>query len=302
MRRARITFEGAFHHVMNRGIDGMAIFDPDMLKTEFIKLLYEKSRKYRIKILAYCVMNNHYHLILQNINGKMSSFQKDLNGQYALFYRKFKGSKGYIFQDRFKSILIQDNEYLLTSIRYVLQNPLRAKLVQAVRDYAWTSLFELETVVEKQITDKDFVLKLIGNKEVFISDLDVDVDKELPIKRSRCGDVLGTNNFIKTAYLKFDRRKESHPSKMGRIDDGWFDPVEKVIQEFEKEFDVDIEHMNYYSWPEKRIRGELLVRLKDLTGLTYRKIKEFPIFNDLKLNSMAKLYRDTVKRQVKLTK
>ena len=103
-------------------------------------------------------------------------------------------------------------------------------------------------------------------------------------------------------YFVFDRRKVPHPTKMGRIDDGWFDPVEKVIQEFGNKYGVDINRMGCHSWEEKRARGELLVRLKDLSGLTYREIKEFPIFNGVKLNSMAKLYRDAMARRANHTK
>ena len=145
-------------------------------------------------------------------------------------------------------------------------------------------------------------MEFIGNKKVFISGLDVNIEDDLPIKTSRCGYILGTEAFIKKFILKFDRRKVPHPTKMGRMDDGWFDPVEKVIQEFEKKFGLDIDRMSGHSLKEKRARGELLVRLKDLSGLTYREIKEFPIFNGVKLNSMAKLYRDAMARRANHTK
>ena len=302
MRRARITFEGAFHHVMNRGLDGKAIFHSDKLKAKFINLLCKNSKKHRIKIFAYCVMNNHYHLVMQNNNGKMSAFQKDLNGQYGSFYRKSKSGIGYIFQGRFKSTLVEKDAYLLTAIRYVLQNPKRAKIVKSVKDYPWTSLREIEKPIKEAIIDRDFVMELIDDKKFFISDLDLCIEEELSITKSCCGNILGTKEFVETAILKFDRRKEPHPTKMGRIDDGWFDPVEKVIQEFEKKYDVDINRMDCHSWEEKRARGEVLVRLKELSGLTYREIKELPVFNSVKLNSMAKLYRDTIARRAKETK
>ena len=288
--------------MMNRGLDGEAIFHSDRLKTKFIKLLYKNTQKHRLKVLAYCVMKNHYHLVLQNNNGKMSAFQKDLNGQYGSFYRKSKGGMGYIFQGRFKSTLVQEDAYLLTAIRYVLQNPLRAEIVNSVKDYPWTSLIEMEKSVKESIIDRDFVMEFIGDKKIFISGLDVSLENELPIIKSHCGNILGSKEFVKTSILKFDRRKDPHPTKMGRINDGWFDPVEKVIQEFEKKYGVDINRMGCHSWKEKRARGELLVRLKDLTGLTYREINELPVFNGVKLSSMAKLYRDSLARRESETK
>ena len=90
----------------------------------------------------------------------------------------------------------------------------------------------------------------------------------------------------------------SLPFEMG----GSFTNTQKVIQEFETKFGVDIHRMRCHSWEEKRVRGELLVRLKDLCGLTYREIKELSVFNGVKLNSMAKLYRDTIGRRMKTTK
>jgi REP element-mobilizing transposase RayT len=302
MRRARITFEGAFHHVMNRGLDGNSIFHSDEMKRQFIQLLGKNKKKHRSRILAYCVMNNHYQLVLQNNNGKMSAFQKDLNGQFGSLYRKFRGGIGYVFQGRFKSTLVQEDAYLMTALRYVLQNPIRAKIVESVKEYPWSSLIEIEKTVKEPIIDKDFIQGIIGDKEDFISELDVKLEQDLPITKSRWGNILGTKTFIETSILKFNRRKKSHPTKMGRIDDGWFQPLEMVVQEFEKKYGIDIHHMRCHSWEKKRIRGELLVRLKDLCGLTYREIKEFPVFNDLKLNSMAKLYRDTLARLESKTK
>jgi REP element-mobilizing transposase RayT len=302
MRRARITFKGAFHHVMNRGLDGKAIFESDCLKAAFIEMLYYQSQKYRLRLLAYSVMNNHYHLILQNSNNRMSPFQRDLNGQYGSFYRKVQGGKGYVFQGRFKSTLVQEEKYLILAIRYALQNPIRAKLVDSLHDYRWTSLVELEKQIKNQITDVDCISEIFGSKEALILGLEGNIEVELPITKCRCGDILGTKDFIKASYQKFDRRCNPHPTKMGRIDDGWFEPIEKVIREFEEEYSVDIDRLECHSWIEKRMRGDLLIRLKDQSGLTYREIKEIPVFNGVKMNSLAKSYCDARKRRFVSTK
>src|SRR4030042_1581932 len=123
MRRARITYEGAFHHVMNRGIEGLAIFSEDYLKEKFIEFLSDKQEKLKIHLFAYCVMDNHYHLVLENTGGRMGNFMKQLNGQFGTFYRKQVKGRGYVFQNRFKSILIQDTTYLQMAVAYVLRNP-----------------------------------------------------------------------------------------------------------------------------------------------------------------------------------
>jgi len=97
MRRARVTYLGAYHHIMNRGIRGIDIFSDMKLRDDFIKLL---GGKLKIKLLAYCLMNNHYHLILQNSSDKLSEFMKELNGHYGIIYSKKVGNKGYVFQGR----------------------------------------------------------------------------------------------------------------------------------------------------------------------------------------------------------
>src|SRR4030042_1669372 len=126
MQRIRLTYEGALHHAMNRGHGGEKIFSGSGLKKVFIDILTETSRKLKIKIIAYCLLDNHYHLVLENSSGRLSEFFKLLNGRFGIHYRKKNGGKGYVFQNRFKSEIIQDESYLITAIAYVLMNPIRA--------------------------------------------------------------------------------------------------------------------------------------------------------------------------------
>ena len=139
MRRARVTYQGAFHHAMNRGYEGKKIFLKDSEKNLFLELLKETAKVLRIRIFAYCIMDNHYHLVLENSSGRMSEFFKKFNGQYGRIYRKENKGKGYVFQDRFKSKIIQDDSYLLMVIGYVLNNPVRAGLATDFLDYQWSS-------------------------------------------------------------------------------------------------------------------------------------------------------------------
>jgi len=120
MKRVRITYEGAYHHAMNRGINGEDIFTGNKNKAQFLDYLEEYSKKLKMRILFYCIMDNHYHIVLENSNGKMSDFFRYLNGQYGMYYRSINGDTGYVFQNRFKSTLIQDDSYLRVSIGYGL--------------------------------------------------------------------------------------------------------------------------------------------------------------------------------------
>jgi putative transposase len=94
MRRARLTYPGAFHHVMNRGIRGEYIFPDDADKRIFLEFLAEKAKILGVHLIGYCVMNNHYHVLLENNSGRMSALLKVVNGSYGIYYRRKHGGQG----------------------------------------------------------------------------------------------------------------------------------------------------------------------------------------------------------------
>ena len=153
MRRARLTYPGAFHHVMNRGIRGEYIFPDDGDKRTFLAILSKKAKLLGVRLIGYCVMNNHYHVLLENSSGRMSSLLKVVNGAYGIYYRRKHGGKGYVFQNRFKSTLIQDDSYLRLAILYLLQNPVRAGLVANCIEYPWSSAGEYMGKAKQVIAD-----------------------------------------------------------------------------------------------------------------------------------------------------
>jgi len=167
MDRAKLTYKDAYHHVMNRGIKGEDIFFDNSAKSYFLKALKEKSTSNRMRIFAYCLLDNHYHLILQNSSGKLSEFMKQLNGQYGIYYRKRVGEKGYVFQGRFKSTLIQEDRYLEMAIIYVLLNPVRSGVTEDPWDYRWSSIQEYFANDETSFIDKGFVEGLFKKKGCF---------------------------------------------------------------------------------------------------------------------------------------
>jgi putative transposase len=106
MRRARLTFPGAFHHCMNRGHGRERILSGDKDKTIFLNILSMASKRLKIRVLAYCLMDNHYHLVIKNSSGRMADFFKLLNGEYGTDYRRRHGGAGYVFQGRFSHTMV----------------------------------------------------------------------------------------------------------------------------------------------------------------------------------------------------
>lgn len=119
---------------------------------------------------------------------------------------------------------------------------------------------------------------------------------KLPIKKSDFGDLLGEYEFLTKALERRDKRKNEKSLERRRQDDSYFEPVEKVYWELEKEHRIKFDKLDFETLAGKQRRGELLIRLKELSGLTYREIAQLQEFRDIKLHSLAKLYKDARKR------
>jgi len=291
MRRVRIAYEGSYHHVMNRGIQGEDIFLDDRAKTYFLDVMAEKSHKLKMKILAYCVMSNHYHLILQNTSGKLSEFMRQVNGQYGIYYRKRKGGKGYVFQDRFKSILVQDDRYLKMAILYVLLNPVRRGYMKCPWEYRWSSIEEYYTGSRSSTVDNKFVEEIFETHDSLNLQLNDWGAKELPVRQTVFGDILGEDVFADESIKKFDRRKNQRGTQRKRKEESSFTTSEQVISDFEDRHGFRLTDINLATHKGRALRAELLVALKDKAGLTYTEIMKYPLFTALKYSSLGQLYK-----------
>lgn len=293
MRKARFTFPGAFHHVMNRGIGGENIFVDNKVKNFFLNTLIEESMKQRIRILAYSIMDNHYHIVLQNIHNRMSDFMRQLNGNFGSYYRIRKGGKGYVFQGRYKSILIQEDSYLKVVIIYVLLNSVQAGIISDPYKFEWSSINEYYNGIISEIVDNQFVEELYGSEINMKKLLQEWSGKEMPVRRTKFGDIIGDDEFVKWLGEKLDRRKKKGESLRMRKHDYVFEPCDSVIKSFEEQKGIKIEEISTNCKKGKTLRSELLVLLRDKAGLRYKEIIRYPLFKSLKYSSLRQLYKRT---------
>ena len=297
MRRARLTYQGAYHHVMNRGIGGEKIFPVEEDKAKLIKILQEQSANQRISLLGYCVMDDHYHLILQNSSGELSNFIKRVNGAYGIYYRSAYGGKGYVFQSRYHSTLIQDDRYLRQAIIYLLLNPVRAGIADSAYKYRWSSIKAYFNPKESFI-NKDQIKQLFINKDRLRKALSEWGDREIKVKPTRVGEIIGNKKFIKRAYRLFNRRGDAAGTKRGmRKRDYIFLQPEKVIEKFELENGIEIGNLKGETLSNKRLRTELLVALKDEAGLKYIEIGKYGPFKGLQYSTLGVTYNRYKKAQ-----
>jgi putative transposase len=139
VRSLRIEYAGAWYHVMNRGLEYRNIFLKDNHRKLFLDLLSEISQRFKIEIHSYCLMDNHYHLLLQSKLPNLNLAMKHLNGVYTLRFNRDVKRDGPLFRRRYKSILIDKDEYFLNVNRYIHKNPSAAKVIKDDKRYPWSS-------------------------------------------------------------------------------------------------------------------------------------------------------------------
>lgn len=142
-RIARGIIDGFIYHVLNRGNGRQVVFHKDRDYTAFIDLMREANDRHPVKILAYCLMPNHFHMVLSPIKtDEFSKWVQWLMTSHVRRYHRHYGTSGHIWQGRYKSFVIQGDNHLLTVLRYVEGNPVRAGLVGSVKEWPWSSYHE----------------------------------------------------------------------------------------------------------------------------------------------------------------
>ena len=142
-RQARAASDSGIHHVMVRGINRQPIFLDDEDRERFLLCLAAVRSLSGCRILAYCLMRNHVHLVLRTGREDIGTIMKRLGVRYVGWHNRKYGRVGHLFQDRFKSRPVDDDEYLLTLLRYVWSNPVEAGLVENPQEYRWSSIGSL---------------------------------------------------------------------------------------------------------------------------------------------------------------
>lgn len=164
-RPLRIEFPGAWYHVMNRGRRRENIFSTPEDYQTFIKVLQEAADLWGLKIAAYCLMSNHYHLLVQTPDANLSRSMRHINGIYTQRFNRHRKIEGQLFRGRYKAVLIEEDSHLLEVLRYIHRNPLRAGLVEDIKAFPWSSHHGyLSTAKKWEWLHKDFLLSMLSKK------------------------------------------------------------------------------------------------------------------------------------------
>lgn len=140
-RRRRIIVPGEIHHVMSRGLNGMTLFKDAHDRKQFLTILSNRLPEAECYCYAWVLMDNHYHLLLRPLGQDLKGIMRRINSAYANYYNRRYQRRGYVFQDRYKSLATQEYFYVRELIRYIHLNPLRAgivKTIKALDKYSWS--------------------------------------------------------------------------------------------------------------------------------------------------------------------
>ena len=218
-RPLRITFPGAFYHVTSRGNERKAVFKSKRDRKKFLEYLESATLRYDARIHTYCLMDNHYHLLLETPSGNLPQIMRHINGAYTTYFNVKRDRSGHLFQGRYKAILVDIDEYAKELSRYIHLNPVRAKIVQKPEDYAWSSYqYFIGKQKPAEWLYRDFILGYFGKKvssaqkgyQEFVNAL-VFEEYDSPLEQVVSSTLLGSADFI--AYIKDNFISAKKPDK-----------------------------------------------------------------------------------------
>lgn len=298
-RPLRIDYPDAWHHVMSRARRGYELFQGNEDFFCFLELLKDTTDMFHVNISAYCLMSNHYHLLLQTPDANLARCMRHINGVYTQKYNARHGCDGTLFKGRYKSIIIDADNYLLQLVRYIHKNPQRAGLVQDLHVYPWSShKGYLSSAKNWDWLYKDFVFSLISkNRSARIKHyrefMEMDDSQEIihHFSNKNTASVLGSDKFIewiKGKYYPIKSDKEVPESK--RLAPGITQIKEAVCRSYEVEEDdllivkrgQENEARDVAMYIMRALNGDRLIEIAEefkLTGYSsvsnaHRRIKE----------------------------
>jgi len=239
-RPLRIEYPGAFYHITSRGNARQNIFKTKKDFINFLDTLKENTKRYNWECCAYCLMSNHYHLLIKTLDPNLSHGMRQLNGVYTQKFNYKHKTVGHIFQGRYKAVLVDEEKYFYELIRYIVLNPVRTKMVKSPENYNWSSHKEMLTDTENNIIERENVLKRFDGLEEYrkyinLKTKDIDIWEDL-----KSGIVLGSVSFVEKIkeYISKKNRKSADIRKSEKY------VGRPALHEIFEKKDIDIEQRN----------------------------------------------------------
>ena len=196
-RRPRIEIAG-YYHIINRGVEQRIIFKEADDYEYFEELMCFYMKSYGITLHNYCLMSNHYHLLIETFTDNLSKFMRQLNMNYAIYFNKKYKRVGHLWQGRFKSWYVTDEAYLYTLMLYIEQNPLKAKMVKALEEYPYSSYhYFLKEEIPECLKNAWIVQNHGSDSEAIQAMLNSDVDTSILQELKKASSLIEAPNIDK---------------------------------------------------------------------------------------------------------
>jgi REP element-mobilizing transposase RayT len=210
-RPLRINYSGAFYHVTSRGNERKNVFKSKRDREKFFEYLDSATQRYDAVIHVFCLMDNHFHLLIETPSGNLPQIMRHINGAYTTYFNVKRARSGHLFQGRYKAILVEIDEYAKELSRYIHLNPVRAKMVKTPEEYEWSSYqFYIGVKKPPEWLYRDFILGYFGGKvsiaqkeyHHFVSTM-VNEEYDSPLDEVVSSTLLGSPGFITSIKDKF---------------------------------------------------------------------------------------------------
>ena len=255
-RKPRIHYEGALYHVIVRGNNRSYIFRNEDNKKTYKKIVSKYKKRYRFKLYAYCIMDNHAHLLIEVADIPLSKIMQGIQQVFTQYYNRRNNTTGHVFEQRYKSFLCDKDTYLLSLIRYIHQNPVRANLTDTL-DYKWNS--HREYIGIQELADIHFPLSLF------------DTHKKKAIKR-----YLAFMDEMETKVIGSMNKEEDEIEKAINIKGSPKVASDTLIKIIEEVTNIEIEKIKGNSKSKRisDIRKLYIKNLKKYTNTTNKEIAD----------------------------
>ena len=280
-RPLRIKYEGAVYHITCRGNERKDIFRDDGDRKTFLDILAKSLHIYNVTLCSYALMRNHFHLLVETPRGNLGEFMRHFNITYTGYFNRSHRRAGHLYQGRYKSIVVDRDEYLSILSRYIHLNPIRTKAMknrpkeekaEYLKNYKWSSLPGYQSIRKKgPLVDYEMVLGEYGGdnatgRRAYKKRIIQDIAEGLEIKDKVIGQsVLGGDEFIDWIKEKFIKGKK-HRERPALRQIGRYRAREEIIEVIEKETGKSFEEIRKSRGSLRQIVMDILYRIGGLKG------------------------------------
>jgi len=255
-RGPRIISASGIYHIMFRGINRMDILIDDQDNEKFLDILQNMNENREYETYAYCLMKNHIHLLIKEVNDPISRTMKRIGVSYSYYFNNKYQRVGHVFQDRYRSESIENERYLLACLRYIHNNPVKAQLVDDPYKYRWSSYKEyIDNGFGSAVVNSRFIL------ECFSKDEKEAVKAFQNFSQSKEGNEI---------FLDYDDEEQTEKDKISSI--------ESILKKYNLSID------NIANCTDKTMFNEAIKELKELKNISVRQLSRILSIDRNKLN------------------